>query len=53
VWNKGTVNLNGFIYGGDVSLQGQNPVNYTSSIGFSQRFLKDKLTVSIYLSEPS
>ena len=52
VWNKGTVNLNGFVYGGDVSLQGQNPVNYTSSIGFSQRFLKDKLTISIYLSEP-
>lgn len=52
VWNKGTVNLNGFVYGGDVSLQSQNPVNYTSSIGFSQRFLKDKLTLSIYVSEP-
>lgn len=52
VWNKGTVNLNGFVYGGDVSLQSQNPVNYTSSIGFSQRFLKDKLTLSVYVSEP-
>lgn len=52
VWEKGTVNLNGFVYGGDVSLQGRNPVNYTSSIGFSQRFFKDKLTLSLYVSEP-
>lgn len=52
LWKKGSVNLNGFVYGGDVSLQSRNPVNYTSSFGLSQRFFNDKLTFSLYVSEP-
>jgi len=52
LWKKGTFNCNAYVYGGDISLQSRYPVNYMTSFGFSQKFLKDKLTFSIYVSEP-
>ena len=52
LWKKATVNINGFVYGGNISLQSRYPVNYTTSIGISQRFFKDKLTFSAYVREP-
>lgn len=52
VWEKGTVNLSTFGSGGDVSLQSKNPINYRTSLGLSQRFFKDKLSLSIYITEP-
>ena len=52
LWKKGTFNCNAYVYGGDISLQSRYPVNYMTSFGFSQRFLKDKLTFSVYVSEP-
>ncbi len=52
LWKKATVNINGYVYGGNISLQSKYPVNYTTSIGLSQRFFKDKLTLSAYVREP-
>lgn len=52
LWKKGSLNFNAYVYGGDISLQSRYPVNYMTSFGFSQRFLKDKLTFSIFVSEP-
>lgn len=52
LWKKASVNINGYVYGGNISLQSQYPVNYTTSIGFSQKFFKDKLTFSLYVREP-
>ena len=52
LWKKGYFNFNAYVYGGDISLQSRYPVNYMTSFGFSQRFLKDKLTFSVYISEP-
>lgn len=52
LWKKATFNMNAYVYGGNITLQSRYPVNYASSIGFSQRFLKDKLTFSINVTEP-
>ena len=52
LWQKGTFNFNAYLFGGNVSLQYKQPLYGSTSIGISQRFLKDKLTFAIYLQEP-
>ena len=52
LWKKATLNMNAYVYGGNITLQSRYPVNYASSVGFSQRFFKDKLTFSINVTEP-
>ncbi|MDD3033906.1 MAG: outer membrane beta-barrel family protein [Bacteroidales bacterium] len=52
LWKKGMLNLNAYLFGGNVSLQYKQPLYGSTSIGISQRFLKDKLTFAIYLQEP-
>lgn len=52
LWKKANFNFNAYIYGGNVALQSKAPFYYSSSAGISQKLLKDKLTFSIYISEP-
>lgn len=52
LWKKANFNFNAYIYGGNVALQSKSPFYYSSSVGISQKLLKDKLTFSIYISEP-
>ncbi len=52
LWEKASFNFNFYLFGGDVSLQSQNPVLYFTSFSISQRFLKDNLTFSINVREP-
>lgn len=52
LWKKGSLNFSAYLFGGNVSLQYKQPLYGSTSIGISQRFLKDKLTFAIYLQEP-
>lgn len=52
LWKKATLNWNAYFYGGDITIQSRNSVNYSTSIGFTQRLLKDMVYFSAYVSEP-
>jgi len=52
LWKKATFNFSAYLFGGNVSLQYKQPLYSSTSFGVSQKFLKDKLTFSIYLQEP-
>ncbi|HBG24841.1 MAG TPA: hypothetical protein DEO54_03410 [Rikenellaceae bacterium] len=52
LWKGGMLNLNAYLYGGDISLQSKMPVMLFTSMGLSQRFLKDKLSLSLSVQEP-
>ncbi|MDP3452056.1 MAG: outer membrane beta-barrel family protein, partial [Bacteroidales bacterium] len=52
LWKGGIFNFNAFLYGGDITLQSKMPLMVFSSFGLSQRFLKDKLTLSVGVREP-
>lgn len=53
LWKKANASFNIGVYGSPVTLQAKGTTNYYSSVGLSQKFLKeDKLTVSLYLNEP-
>ena len=52
LWKGSSIYANAYLYGGDVSLQYKNPYMYMTSFGMSQRFLKDKLSLSLSVSEP-
>jgi hypothetical protein len=46
------VNFGAYLFGGNVTLQSKSPVIVVTNIGLSQRFLKDKLTLSLYVNDP-
>lgn len=52
LWKKATINFSAYVYGGNISLQAQSSISYSSSFGISQRFFKDKLSLSVFVSEP-
>lgn len=47
-----SISLGTYVFGGDVTLQSNSPLVVMSNIGLSQRFLKDKLTLSLYVNDP-
>lgn len=52
MWKSGSVNFGAYLFGGNVTLQSKSPVIVVTNIGLSQRFLKDKLTLSLYVNDP-
>jgi hypothetical protein len=52
LWKGGSFNANAFLFRSNITLQSRYPVNASTSFGFSQKFLNDKLTIALNLSEP-
>lgn len=52
LWKGSTIYAGAFVYGGDVLLQSKYPYMYMTNLGMNQRFLKDKLSFSLSVSEP-
>lgn len=52
VLKKGSIELGGYLFGGNITLQSKDAVNYMTSFGYSHRFLNDKLYFAAYVSEP-
>ncbi|MCL2739316.1 MAG: TonB-dependent receptor family protein [Bacteroidales bacterium] len=52
LWKGSTMYANAFVFGGDISLQSRNPYMYRTNFGMNQRFLKDKLTISLGITDP-
>ncbi|MEN6619664.1 MAG: outer membrane beta-barrel family protein [Rikenellaceae bacterium] len=52
LWKKATFDCGVYLFGGNITLQSKNPLIYMASMGISQKFLKDKLTLSLYVNEP-
>lgn len=52
LWKGGNLSFNAYLYGGDITLQSKMPLMVFTSFGLSQRFLKDRLTLSVGVQEP-
>ena len=52
LWKGSSIYANAYIYGGEVSLQSKYPYFYMTNFGISQRFLKEKLSLSLGITEP-
>lgn len=52
IWEGGTVSANGGMSSANISLQGKSSGYYSAGLGFSQYFLKRKLMMNIYASDP-
>ena len=51
-WKGSTIFAGIFLFGGDVSLQTKYPYMYMTNMGMNQRFLKDRFSLSLSISEP-
>ncbi|MFR9649622.1 MAG: outer membrane beta-barrel protein [Rikenellaceae bacterium] len=52
LWKDANININGYYSSPSVSLQGEGSQYYNYSFGLTQKFLKQKLTLSVYASNP-
>ncbi|MCL2726958.1 MAG: outer membrane beta-barrel protein [Bacteroidales bacterium] len=52
LWKGSNIYANAYLFGGGVSLQYKNPYMYMTNFGISQRFFKEKFSVSLSVTEP-
>jgi len=51
-WKGGNVSVNGYGMSGSVMLQGKSSSYYSTSMGITQKLLKDKMDISVYFNDP-